>query len=121
VFYVFLLIIAALGACGYVALFLSHVPGAKEERFGRLEPLPDDLGNWKTLNAGPDAEAALGQGLLREERFLAHERDRKRLIKQVRYRDLTTNAIVRIDPEQIFVRERLSWGDIKARREKGLG
>lgn len=104
-FYVFLLILAAGGVAVYVLFFLTHVPGATEERLGELEPLPPDLGCWKTDEDSPQAQEARAEGLVREERLLLQEGER-RLIKQVRYRDAQTRAIVRIEPQELIVRKR---------------
>jgi hypothetical protein len=110
VFYVFLLLMAAAGVAVYLLFFLAHVPGAKEERFGELEALPEDLGQWKTIEQGPDAEAATSDGLRREERVILQDASgmfaKGRLLKQVRFRSLETNEIVRILPEQVIERKR---------------
>jgi hypothetical protein len=110
VFYVFLLLMAAAGVGVYLMFFLAHVPGAKEERFGELEALPEGLGRWKTIDDGPDAEAATKEGLRREERLMLQDPsgmfDKGRLLKQVRFRSLETNEIVRILPEQAIERKR---------------
>ncbi len=109
-FYVFLLLVAAAGIAAYLIFFVSHVPGFKEERFGELEPLPDDLGKWKTIGEGADADAATKEGLRREERLILQDASgvfkKSFLVKQVRFRSLASNEIVRILPEQKIERER---------------
>lgn len=109
-FYLFLLLVAAVGVVAYLVFFMSHVPGAKEERFGKLEPLPEDLGRWKTTEEGPEASAAEREGLRREERLVLPDASgvstARHLVKQVRYRSLETNEIVRIEPEQRIERVR---------------
>lgn len=104
VFYLFLLIVAALGVAGYLAFFFSNVPGAKEERLGALEALPPDLGKWiEGAEPGPD-------GLLREQRHLFQEATglgAGKLILQVRYRDPSSREIVRVEPEQLIPRRRV--------------
>ena len=103
-FYIFLLIVAALGVASYLIFFMSHVPGAKEERFGHLEPLPLDLGQW-TAAAMPDE-----QGRIREQRHLFNEKTgfgAGRLVLQVRFWDAVTNAIVHVEDEQIVPRRRI--------------
>lgn len=45
-FVIFMVGVAALGGLVYLVLILSHVPGATEERFGKLEPLPEKVGEW---------------------------------------------------------------------------
>jgi hypothetical protein len=98
--------VAALGVVAYLVFFMSHVPGAKEERFGTFEPLPDDLGQWKSIDAGPAAEAAAREGQRREERLIQPEGSVRHLVKQVRYRSVDTNEIVRVEPEQRVERAR---------------
>jgi hypothetical protein len=69
---------------------------------GRYE-VPPDLGTWK--EQGLDSEV----GLIREERRLLPQghANASYLIGQVRYRDPTTRAIVRIDAEQRLPRRRV--------------
>src|SRR5690606_23290590 len=66
VFYLFLAIIAVLGIGIYLLFILPNVPGAVEERLGVLEPLPEDLGRWKTDQESPEGQAALARGQTRE-------------------------------------------------------
>lgn len=102
--YVFLLIVGAVGALAYLALFFSHVPGAADERFGTLEELPAELGVWTT-----DKEPS-SDGLLVERRYLSADTSRgdtTKLILQVRYRHPERGEIVRIDPEETYRRRRL--------------
>jgi hypothetical protein len=106
--YLFLLIVAAICGLAYAAFIMSHVPGASEERFGRLEALPADVGRWKRIDTGFAGEASKADGLWREERLLVHERDAGRLVRQVRYRSKETNEIVRVDAEETVQRRRLS-------------
>jgi hypothetical protein len=73
---------------------------------GRYE-LPPDLGAWK--ETGVDATG----GLLREERVLLPDGHphASYVLKQVRFRDLHTRAIVRTEPEQRLARRRLGRGN----------
>jgi hypothetical protein len=110
-FYVFLLIVAAAGVAIYLLFILREVPGAAEERLGRLEDLPPDLGQWKKDEASPEAEAALERGERREVRFFY---DRSyggfrggRLLRQVRYRSVETNEILRADADELIKRKRV--------------
>ncbi len=109
-FYVFLLLMAAAGVGVYLMFYLAHVPGAKEERFGHFEPLPDHLGQWQSVETGPEAEAAAAEGLRREERLMLQEGGsmfaKSHLLKQVRFRSIETNDIVRILPEERIERKR---------------
>jgi len=99
-FVIFMAVVAALGGLLYLLLIMSHVPGAKEERFGMLEPLPERLGEWvKSNEVGAD-------GLVREERHLFDETSKK-LLLQVRYRDAATGKIERVEPERIIKRRRI--------------
>src|SRR6187551_1697958 len=66
-FYVFLLIVGAIGALAYLALFMSHVPGAADERLGTLEPLPEKLNEWV------EDQAQSADGLVCERRHLMSE------------------------------------------------
>jgi len=102
-FVIFMVVVAALGGLVYLVLIMSHVPGAREERFGMLEPLPDKLGEWVRADA-PSAD-----GLLREERYLFDEASRK-LLLQVRYRDAESGKIERVEPERVIKRRRVRPG-----------
>lgn len=104
VFYLFLLLVGAAGAAAYVVFFMTHVPGAKEERLGEFEPLPEDLGRW-VEEPGPRDE-----GLVRERRYLWNEATGfggGQLVLQVRYRSPETREIVRVEAEQIIPRKRV--------------
>jgi hypothetical protein len=106
VFYVFLLVLAALGIGIYLIVFLGNVPGAAEERLGVLEPLPPDLGQWKEESDTREASVAREQGLKREVRTFFDEAH-GRLLRQVRYRSIESNEIVRADPDQVLKRRRV--------------
>lgn len=72
--------------------------------FGRYEPLPDDLGAWREV--GVDQSS----GCLKEERLLlpGDRSNASYLLRQVRFRDPTTRAIVRVAPEERVSRRRVS-------------
>jgi hypothetical protein len=106
VFYVLLLVLAAAGAGIYFLVFMQNVPGAAAERFGTLEPLPEDCGEWKPDEESPQAAAAEREGLKREVRFFFEE-GKQRLLKQGRYRSIASNEVVRVDPDQVVKRRRL--------------
>lgn len=99
-FYVFLLIVGAIGALAYLALFMSHVPGAADERLGTLEPLPEKLNEWV------EDQAQSADGLVCERRHLMSEPSSGKMILQVRYRDPTSRDILRIEPERVIKRKR---------------
>ena len=106
-FYLFLLVLAVLGVGIYLLFFLQHVPGAVEERWGALEPLPENLGQWQD-DSSAEAAQARAQGLQREVRwFLDESSIPGRLLRQARYRNLATGEIVRADPDQVVKRKRV--------------
>ena len=110
-FYVFLLIVAALGVLVYLVFIFKLVPGAAEERLGVLEPLPDDIGQWRLDEASEQAKAALAKGRKREERLFFEEGKgllaQGRLVRQVRYRNLTDNGIEEVEPDRPVKRKRI--------------
>jgi hypothetical protein len=109
--FVIMIVVALVAASIYFFVAMSSVPGAKEERFGTLEKLPENLGKWQVDQASDAAVSAHGQGLLREVRHFYHEPQgfgaQGRLVLQVRYRDAKTRKIVRIEPERSVRRRRL--------------
>jgi hypothetical protein len=107
----FLVMVAAVGALVYLLVVHREVPGAVEQRFGVLEPLPFNVGKWSIDAESEEGRAAAERGLTREER-LFHDPSggflgRERLVRQVRYRSRATNAIVRVDPDVPVRRRRL--------------
>lgn len=110
-FYVFLVIVAALGVGIYLLFIFKLVPGAMEERLGVLEPLPDDVGKWRVDEDSPEGKAALARNLKREERLFFEESQglltRGRLVRQVRYRNAASNAIQEVEPDQPVKRKRI--------------
>jgi hypothetical protein len=111
VFYVFLVIVAALGVGVYLLFIFKLVPGAMEERLGVLEPLPDDVGKWRVDEHSAEGKAALERGRKREERLFFEEGQgvlaRGRLVRQVRYRNASSNAIEEVEPDQLVKRKRI--------------
>ncbi len=108
-FYGFLLGVAAIGGIAY--FFIAGMfPGLKEERFGVLEPLPDNLGKWQL---DPDSEAgraAAAQGRKLEVRLLFEEGGligSGRLLRQSRLRDAATNEIAQVLPDEVVKRRRI--------------
>ena len=110
----FYLLILGLGAVGigiYLLVIFREVPGAVEERLGRYEALPEDVGQWRADDESSEGKAALEQGLRREVR-LWHETgsgllQRERLVQQVRYRNLWSNSIERVEPDLPLKRKRV--------------
>ena len=110
-FYVFLVIVAILGVAVYLLFIFKLVPGAAEERLGVLEPLPVDIGQWQVDEASELGKAARERNRKREERLFFEEGKglmaQGRLVRQVRYRNLLSNAIEEIEPDQPVKRKRI--------------
>jgi hypothetical protein len=111
VFVVLLVIIAVLAIGLYVGLMLKEVPGFAEQRLGKLEELPADLGQWVVDDDSDAAGQARAEGLKREVRVL-QDSDASlfsggRLLRQVRYRNAETNEIVRVEPDEVIKRKRV--------------
>jgi hypothetical protein len=111
VFFVFLVIVAALGIAVYLVFIFKLVPGAAEERLGVLEPLPDDIGKWQVDEDSELGKAAREHNRKREQRLFFEEGKglmaQGRLIRQVRYRNLSNNAIEEVEPDQPVKRRRI--------------
>lgn len=91
-------------ACVFMVYFTSVDTTPLEFFFGRFEPPPVSLGVWTAV--GVDASS----GQLREERWLL-QGGRPRagyLLHQVRYRDVATGSILRVEPERRVRRKRVS-------------
>jgi len=110
-FFLFLMIVAALGIGVYLVFIFKLVPGAAEERLGVLEPLPDDLGKWHPDEDSELGKAALARSRKREQRLFFEEGKgllaQGRLVRQVRYRNLSSNAIEEVEPDQPVKRRRI--------------
>ena len=110
-FFLFLLIVAALGIAVYLVFIFKLVPGAAEERLGVLEPLPQDIGQWRADEESALGKAALERNRKREERLYFEEGKgllaQGRLVRQVRYRNLSNNAIEEIEPDEPVKRRRI--------------
>jgi hypothetical protein len=111
VFYLFLVLIAALGVGVYLLFIFKLVPGAAEERLGVLEPLPESVGKWQVDLDSAAGQAALSRGRLREERLFFEEGKgllwQGRLLRQVRYRNTETKVIEEVEPEKRVKRRRI--------------
>jgi hypothetical protein len=110
-FYILLLIIGIVAVGIYLSFILTQVPGVAEQRLGVLEPLPADVGKWKADEDSEEGRVALTQGLRREVRVL-HQPKRglfggELLVRQVRYRNVASSAIERVEPEQRIRRKRI--------------
>ncbi len=108
-FYVFLLGVAAAG--GVIYLFIAGLfPGLKEERFGVLEPLPPNLGQWQTDRDTDAGRRAAADGKKREVRLLFEEGglfSSGKLLRQSRLRDAKTNEILTVLPDEAIKRRRI--------------
>jgi len=84
--------------------FASQGSSAREFLFGRYEAPPEHLDTWQ------DVGIEQPSGLLRQERLLfpAGGHDGPFLLRQVRYRDPHSRAIVRVAPEERVRRRRIS-------------
>jgi len=69
---------------------------------GAREPYDPALGHWRITPS--DVQA----GVMREERFLLPEgrRNASYLVHQIRYRDIATNAITKVEPTKRIARRR---------------
>jgi hypothetical protein len=111
VFYVFLVIVALVGIAVYLVFIFKLVPGAAEERLGVLEPLPDDIGQWHGDEESTQGKASIGRNRKREVRLYFEEGkglfSQGRLVRQVRYRNLASNVIEEVEPDQPVKRKRI--------------
>ncbi len=105
-FYAFLVLVGLVGVALYVTLFVREVPGFSEQRFGKLEELPPDVGKWKPDPDSPEGRAAAAEGLRRETRHW-FDSEKNRLLFQARYRSAESNEIVRVEPDQLVKRKRV--------------
>jgi hypothetical protein len=64
------------------------------------------VGKWKADGESDEGRAASAEGLVREVRTFHYETS-GRLVRQVRYRNATTNEVVRSDPEEPVKRRRV--------------
>src|SRR5262245_35837995 len=109
--YVLLGCIAIAALAVYLLVVFREVPGAVAERFGELEGLPANLGEWTVDDSSPEALSAKQRGLQREQRTWrdpgAGWFGRDRLLLQVRYRDRATGAIQSAEPDRELRRRRV--------------
>lgn len=110
-FFLFLMVVSALGIGVYLVFIFKLVPGAAEERLGVLEPLPADIGQWHVDEESALGKAALERNRRREERLFFEEGKgilaQGRLVRQVRYRNLSSNAIEEVEPDEPVKRRRI--------------
>jgi hypothetical protein len=107
----FLVLVAFIGILLYLLVIQREVPGMVEQRFGVLEGLPEDIGKWKIDEDSEAGRAARQRGLKREVR-LWHDPNQGflgggKLVRQVRYRNVATNEIERVEPDEPVRRRRV--------------
>ena len=91
-------------AAVFAIFFRSQDTSALEFLLGRYEAPPDHLNTWRDVGIEQDS------GLLRQERLLfpPGRQGGPVLLRQVRYRDPSSNQIVRVAPEECVRRRRVS-------------
>lgn len=105
-FYGFLVAVGAIGFLAYVSLYFRLVPGFEEQRLGRLEELPPDVGKWKVDDLSSEGKRTHSTGLIRETRHWWDSQSEK-LLFQVRYRSAATREIVGGEPDKPIKRKRI--------------
>jgi hypothetical protein len=107
--YLFVIIIGGLGTLAYLAIMFNAVPGAIDERLGHYEALPEDLGEWRYDVSSPEGVSLASDGKRLERRYLLETGGflkGQTLVKQCRVRDLATNEIIEVRPEERSKRRR---------------
>ncbi|SRR5690606_7113881 len=108
--YLTFLAIAIIPIIVYGIIVLLEIPGLAQERLGELEPLPEDLNQWKPDHETEAGKAALARGAVREVRIWLDPAGgwlgRERLMQQVRYRNLKTDEIEAVEPDKRIRRKR---------------
>jgi hypothetical protein len=110
--FVFVVLVAACGTGLYLALMYGSIPGAVDERLGKLEPLPPTLGQWLVDDETELGRQQIALGRVREVRTLYVSSDglfgRKHFLVQARSRDVHSGEIVDVEPELQKPRRRLA-------------
>jgi hypothetical protein len=114
--YLMLLFIGIASVAVYLLVVFREVPGAVTERWGELEGLPSDLGEWAVDEESEAAMEASERGLKREVRTWREPGagwfGRDRLLLQVRYRDSQSGEIESTEPDRVLKRRRVKARDI---------
>jgi hypothetical protein len=109
--YLLLALIGMAAVLVYVLVIFREVPGAVSERFGELESLPENLGQWMRDEHSGESRAAAERGLEREIRTWREPGGgwfgRDRLVLQVRYRNAATGQIDSVEPDVPLARRRV--------------
>jgi hypothetical protein len=108
--YLMLLFVGIAAVAVYLLVVFREVPGAVTERWGELEGLPDDLGEWLRDLDSEAAVEAQQRGLEREVRTWREPGagwfGRDRLVLQVRYRNAESGEIDSVEPDRVIARRR---------------
>lgn len=106
-----LLFVGIAAVAVYLLVVFREVPGAVTERWGELEGLPGDLGEWSTDEDSEAAIEANQRGLVREVRTWLEPGagwfGRDRLVLQVRYKNPETGEIDGVEPDRVLARRRV--------------
>lgn len=112
--YLMLLFIGIAAISVYLLVVFREVPGAMSERWGELEGLPADLGEWTTDDDSEAAIEARERGLQREVRTWREPGSglfgRDRLVLQVRYKNVA-GEIESVEPDRKIERRRIKAPD----------
>jgi hypothetical protein len=107
--FVFVVVIAALGTGLYLTIMYSSIPGAVDERLGKLEELPQHLGQWVVDDASEAGARASQEGKVREVRTLLQAGGLFRgehFVVQARLRNPDNGEIESVEPERRIPRRR---------------
>jgi hypothetical protein len=109
--YLMLLFVGIASVAVYLLVVFREVPGAVTERWGELEGLPSDLGEWAVDEESEAANEAHARGLTREVRTWREPGagwfGRDRLLLQVRYRSSESGEIESTEPDRVLKRRRI--------------
>jgi hypothetical protein len=109
--YVLLAVVGLAAVVVYVLVIFREVPGAVAERWGELEQLPENLGQWTRDESSNEARSAAERGLDREVRTWrdpgAGWFGRDRLVLQVRYKSRANGEIESVEPDVPIARRRV--------------
>jgi hypothetical protein len=113
--YLMLLFIGIAAVAVYLLVVFREVPGAVTERWGELEGMPANLGEWTADQESEAGVLARDRGLAREVRTWREPGagwfGRDRLVLQARYRNLETGEIESAEPDRALPRRRRKTPD----------
>ena len=109
--YLLLAVIGMAALLVYVLVIFREVPGAVSERWGELEELPKNLGEWTPDETSVQGAKAKERGLAREVRTWREPGGgwfgRDRLVLQARCRDPQTGEIESVESDVPIRRRRI--------------